>query len=167
MTSVIMYVPEDQFLYDRDMEKAAAADACVQEKLAAAGATALKTSRIAGGGLHCQLFCDSIDTFDIEKLGPEIEYSDIFNAPACFEFIKVVDASTIRLKIWDGANGAVLSSASAAFCAARMAVEEGYCRGDKEITVETPGGDILVNFLEGQISLTAEVSFAFSGKFWY
>jgi len=33
--------------------------------------------------------------------------------------------------------------------------------------VETPGGDILVNFLEGQISLTAEVSFAFSGKFWY
>ena len=167
VTSVIMYVPEDQFLYDRDMEKAAAADTCVQEKLATAGATALKTSRIAGGGLHCQIFCDSIDTFDIEKLGPEIEYSDIFNAPACFEFIKVVDASTIRLKIWDGANGAVLSSASAAFCAARMAVEQGYCRGDKEIIVETPGGDILVNFLEGRISLTAEVSFAFSGKFWY
>ena len=64
-------------------------------------------------------------------------------------------------------NGGVRSTGMWGLFAARMAVEQGYCRGDKEITVETPGGDILVNFLEGQISLTAEVSFAFSGKFWY
>ena len=71
------------------------------------------------------------------------------------------------MRIWDGANGAVLSSASAAFCAARMAVEMGYCDRDKEITVETPGGNIAIVCSETQITLNGEVSFAFSGKFWY
>ena len=139
----------------------------MSESLAAAGAYDFRVCSIAGGGLHCQIFCDSIDTFDVEKVGPMIEYSDIFQEPTCFEFIKVVDRNTVRMRVWDGANGAVMSSASAAFCAARMAVEMDYCDRDRDITVETPGGDITISCGEEQISLFGEVSFAFSGKFWY
>lgn len=167
VTSVTMYVPADRFCYDGKTEAVASKDPRMQKNLEAAGAVDFHTCELTGGGLHCQIFCESIDSIDIEKVGPRIEYSDIFDAPACFEFIKVVDSQTLRMRVWDGANGAVLSSASAAFCAARMAVEQGYCDQNREITVEAPGGDILINFQENQISLTSEVSFAFSGKFWY
>ena len=167
VSSVTTYVPESQFLYDAEAQKVAAADSRMSESLAAAGAYDFRVCSIAGGGLHCQIFCDSIDTFDVEKVGPMIEYSDIFQEPTCFEFIKVVDRNTVRMRVWDGANGAVMSSASAAFCAARMAVEMDYCDRDRDITVETPGGDITISCGEEQISLFGEVSFAFSGKFWY
>ena len=167
VSSVINYVPEKQFMYDGETQKRAIADPRMKEGLAAAGAVDFRTCSIDGGGIHCQIFCESIDTFQVDKIGPMIEYSDIFQEPTCFEFLKVVDRSTLRMKVWDGANGAVMSSASAAFCAARMAVEVGYCDRDRDIIVETPGGDITISCGEDQISLSGEVSFAFSGKFWY
>ena len=167
VSSVALMVPENQFCYEGEMQKAASGNPLMAKTLIEATATDFRTCSIAGGGLHCQLFCDTIDAIDIEKIGPTLEYSGLFTQSTCFEFLKIVDRNTLRMRIWDGANGAVLSSASAAFCAARMAVEMGYCDRDKEITVETPGGNIAIVCSETQITLNGEVSFAFSGKFWY
>ncbi len=167
VSSVALMVPENQFRYEGEMQKAASGNPLMAKTLIEATATDFRTCSIAGGGLHCQLFCDTIDAIDIEKIGQTLEYSDLFTQSTCFEFLKIVDRNTLRMRIWDGANGAVLSSASAAFCAARMAVEMGYCDRDKEITVETPGGNIAIVCSETQITLNGEVSFAFSGKFWY
>ncbi len=167
VSSVTLMVSEDQFHYEGEIQKAASANPLMAKTMQEASAMDFRTCSIADGGLHCQLFCETIDAIDIEKIGSTLEYSDIFSRPTCFEFLKIVDRNTMRMRIWDGANGAVLSSASAAFCAARMAVEMGYCDRDKEITVETPGGNITIVCGEERISLNGEVSFAFSGKFWY
>ena len=167
VSSVTLMVSEDQFHYEGEIQKAASANPLMAKTMQEASAMDFRTCSIADGGLHCQLFCETIDAIDIEKIGSTLEYSDIFSRPTCFEFLKIVDRNTMRMRIWDGANGAVLSSASAAFCATRMAVEMGYCDRDKEITVETPGGNITIVCGEERISLNGEVSFAFSGKFWY
>ena len=83
------------------------------------------------------------------------------------EFVRVVDPRTIRMRIWERSNGETMSCGSGACAAARMAVELGHCEKGKDITVEFPGGDVLVNCTDEKITLTAEVSFAFEGKFEY
>ena len=60
-----------------------------------------------------------------------------------------------------------MSCGSGACAAARVAVDLDYCDPNTDITVEFPGGDMLVNCHDDVVTLTGEVAFAFEGKFEY
>jgi carbamoyl-phosphate synthase large subunit len=126
-----------------------------------------RASCLSLGNPHCVLFCDNIDNLDLESIGPKFEYSELFPERVNVEFVKVVDPTTLRMRVWERSNGETMSCGSGACAAAKMAVELGSCEKDTDITVEFPGGDMIVNVQDDKIVLTGEVAFAFEGKFEY
>ncbi|WP_334292960.1 diaminopimelate epimerase [Mobilibacterium timonense] len=137
------------------------------DSLVNVGGREYRATCLSVGNPHCVLFLDQIDNLDLEKLGTEFEYSELFPDRINTEFVRIVDRSTMRMRVWERSNGETLSCGSAAIAAAAAAVELGYCDGDKDISVEFPGGDMLVSCQDGKYTLTGEVMFSFEGKFEY
>jgi len=119
------------------------------------------------GNPHCVVFCGEIDALELDKLGPEFEYADIFPDRVNTEFVRVVDRNTLRVRVWERGSGETLACGTGACAAAVAAVENGLCQGGRDITVKLPGGDLLVNYSDGRVVLTGGAAFVFEGSFEY
>ena len=137
------------------------------DSLISIGGREYRATCLRVGNPHCVLFLDQIDNLDIEKIGTEFEYSEAFPQKINTEFVRIVDRRTMRMRVWERANGETLSCGSSAIAAVAAAVELGYCDGDKDIFVEFPGGDMVVSCQDGKYTLNGEVMFSFEGKFEY
>ena len=167
VNSVSITIPEEEINFD-----AAAVPVLTDQKqlinapIEIAGEK-YQASCVSDGNPHCVVFCDAIDTINLQVVGPRFEYADIFPDRCNVEFIRVVDPQTLRMRVWERSNGEVLASGSGAFAAVRLGIELGYCERGTDVKVESAGGDVLVNSQDGKMTLTGEVGFAYEGKFWY
>lgn len=119
------------------------------------------------GNPHCVIFEEMIDQIDLEKEGSALEYADIFPDRTNVEFVRVVDACTLRIRVWERSNGATLACGTGACAAAAAAVRLGYCRENTDIRVKLPGGDMSVRIENGHAILTGGASIVFEGTFEY
>ena len=119
------------------------------------------------GNPHCVVFTDEIDALDLSRIGPDFEHFRRFPDRINTEFVRVVDPSTLRIRVYERGNGETLSCGTGACAAAAAAVINGYCRENTVITVKTQGGELQVRYDHGMISLTGGASEVFSGTFQY
>ena len=119
------------------------------------------------GNPHCVVFSDEIDGLDLEKLGPEFEYAELFPQRVNTEFVRVADQNTLRLRVWERGSGETLSCGTGACAAAAAAVRLGLCAQGADITVKMPGGDLTVNCRDGRVILTGGAESVFEGTFEY
>ena len=119
------------------------------------------------GTPHCVVFSDEIDGLDLEKLGPEFEYAELFPQRVNTEFVRVADQNTLRLRVWERGSGETLSCGTGACAAAAAAVRLGLCAQGADITVKMPGGDLTVNCRDGRVILTGGAESVFEGTFEY
>lgn len=117
------------------------------------------------GNPHCVIFCPKVDDVPVETLGPKIEESEYFPNKVNVEFIRVVNAYTIKMRVWERGNGETLSCGTGAAAAAVACVLNGYCAKDTDITVKVRGGDLIVNYhSDGHVTLTGGVNKIYEGK---
>ena len=119
------------------------------------------------GNPHCVVFCDGIDGLDIQKIGPEFEHSKAFNRRVNTEFVRVVNPTTLRVRVWERGNGETLACGTGACAAAVAAVEKGLCKKGEDITVKLSGGDLTVNYTDEMIRLTGSAVMVYEGEFEY
>ncbi|MBQ9301391.1 MAG: carbamoyl-phosphate synthase large subunit, partial [Clostridia bacterium] len=119
------------------------------------------------GNPHCVVFCDAIDGIDIAKVGPQFEFAPIFPQRVNTEFVRVINQSTLRMRVWERGNGETLACGTGACAVAAAAVRLGLCEAGRDITVKLAGGDLTVNCTGDRIVLTGEVVFVFEGTFEY
>ncbi|MBE7037357.1 MAG: carbamoyl-phosphate synthase large subunit [Ruminococcaceae bacterium] len=122
---------------------------------------------VSVGNPHCVVFCDSIDSIDIEKVGPHFEYAPIFPERINTEFVRVVNKTTIRMRVWERGSGETLSCGTGACAAVIAAVENGFCDKNTDITVKLAGGDLIVNYSDNGVILTGNAVMVYQGKFEY
>ena len=122
---------------------------------------------VSVGNPHCVVFCDSIDALDLGKIGPKFEYADIFPDRINTEFVRVVNKTTLRMRVWERGNGETLACGTGACAAVAAAVKNGFCESGKDITVKLAGGDLIVNYTDEKITLTGNTVTVFEGKFEY
>lgn len=117
------------------------------------------------GNPHCVVFCDKVDDVPVGTLGPRIENSDYFPAKTNVEFIRVVNASTVKMRVWERGNGETWACGTGAAAAAIAAVLNGRCKADTDITVKLKGGDLFVryNSENGHVTLTGNVEKIYEG----
>ena len=127
----------------------------------------LRATCLSTGNPHCVIFCDAIDEIDLEELGPEIETADIFPQRTNVEFARVVNSTTIRVRVWERGNGATLACGTGACAVVAAAAELGMVRQGADICVKLPGGDLTVKYENGRVSLTGGVTEVFEGEFEY
>ncbi|MCD8088319.1 MAG: carbamoyl-phosphate synthase large subunit [Oscillospiraceae bacterium] len=138
------------------------AERLIDYPLEVAGQTWAVTG-VSVGNPHCVIFCDRIDGLDLDDLGPAFEHAPCFPDRINTEFVRVVNKTTLRMRVWERGNGETLACGTGACAAAVAAVENGYCEKGADITVKQPGGDLIVNCTDETVTLSGNAVLVFEG----
>ena len=118
---------------------------------------------VSMGNPHCVVFVPRVDTIEIEKVGPRFEKADIFAHRVNTEFVRVVNETTLKMRVWERGNGETLACGTGACAAVVAAVENGFCKKNTDITVKVRGGDLIVNYTDEGVYLTGTTKLVFEG----
>jgi carbamoyl-phosphate synthase large subunit len=129
--------------------------------------TEYQATCLSVGNPHCVVFPENIDRLDLEKIGPMFEYAEIFPERINTEFVRVVNRTTLRMRVWERGNGETLACGTGACAAAVAAVRNGFCDKGVDITVKQSGGDLIVNYTDDRVTLTGDASLVFEGTVEY
>ena len=110
------------------------------------------------------VFTDAIDGLDLDEIGPQFELSEIFPERVNTEFVRVINPTTLRLRVWERGSGETLACGTGACAAVAAAVKIGLCPAGKDILVKLPGGDLIVNDAKDHIVLSGETVLSFEGE---
>ena len=113
------------------------------------------------------VFCDAIDGIDLNAVGPQFEYADIFPERVNTEFARVINKTTLRLRVWERGSGETLACGTGACAAVAAAVMLGLLPAGKTIDVKLPGGMLSVQYTEDGMQLTGDTLLTFEGCFVY
>ncbi|MBR2405724.1 MAG: carbamoyl-phosphate synthase large subunit [Clostridia bacterium] len=119
------------------------------------------------GNPHCVVFCDNIDALDLSTIGPKFEYAAVFPERVNTEFVRSVNKTTLRMRVWERGNGETLACGTGACAAAVAAVENGLCDKGTDITVKLRGGDLTVNYTDERVLLTGPAVLVYEGTWEY
>ena len=122
---------------------------------------------VSVGNPHCVVFYDALDSLDIEKTGPEFEYAEMFPERINTEFVRVINRTTLRMRVWERGNGETLACGTGACAAVVAAVENGFCEKGTDVTVKLLGGDLVINYTDEKVILTGSVVMVYDGEFEY
>ncbi len=122
---------------------------------------------VSMGNPHCVVFCPRVDNIDIEKIGPRFEKASIFAHRVNTEFVRVVNETTLKMRVWERGNGETLACGTGACAAVVAAVENGYCKKNTDIIVKVKGGDLIVNYTDEGVFLTGTTKLVFEGTVEY
>ena len=119
---------------------------------------------VSVGNPHCVVLCKRVDAVDIEKVGPMFENSEYFPDRVNTEFIRIVNAATIKMRVWERGNGETLACGTGACAAVVAACENGFCQKGTDVTVQVPGGELIVNYTDESITLAGNARLVFEGE---
>ncbi len=131
------------------------------------GGEAYRITCVDVGNPHCVVFCDRVDSVDVEHVGPKFEYAPYFPDRTNTEFIRVVNPNTIKMRVWERGSGETMACGTGACAAAAAAVANGLCQEDTDITVRVRGGDLIVRCSGGQAVLTGDAKLVYTGEIEY
>ena len=123
---------------------------------------------VSMGNPHAVTFCDEIDSLNLEKIGPHFEHHEMFPQGVNTEFIRVIDESTLQMRVWERGSGETFACGTGACAAAVAAVLNGYCKHDTEITVHLVGGDLFITYKnDGTVFMRGSATKVFDGVYEY
>ena len=115
------------------------------------------------GNPHAVLMVEDVDTAAVETIGPFLERHERFPNGTNVEFVQVIDAETVRVRVWERGVGETLACGTGA-CAAAVAGAL-YGRTGRSVTVELPGGDLEIEWREDdRVYMTGSAAVSFTGS---
>ena len=119
------------------------------------------------GNPHCVVFCERVDDVDIDFIGPRFEHAPYFPERVNTEFIRVVNPSTIKMRVWERGSGETMACGTGACAAVVAAVANGLCEKGRDITVRVKGGELIVHYTDEGITLTGDAKLVYTGEIKY
>ena len=108
---------------------------------------------VSMGNPHAVTFCDDVDAIALETIGPKFEFNPLFPERINTEFVQIIDANTIKMRVWERGSGETFACGTGACASAVAAVLNGYCKQGDEITVKLRGGDLKITYKEDETVL--------------
>ncbi|MCH5314838.1 MAG: carbamoyl-phosphate synthase large subunit [Eubacterium sp.] len=119
------------------------------------------------GNPHCVVFVDNVDKIDLAEVGPLFENAPIFPERINTEFVRVVNSTTLKMRVWERGNGETQACGTGACAAVIAAVENGYCDKGENVTVKVKGGDLIVNYTDEKVTLVGDCNLVYKGEIEY
>ena len=129
--------------------------------------TEYRVTGVSVGNPHCVVFCDAIDALNLAALGPRFEFHEAFPERTNTEFVRVVNRSTLRMRVWERGSGETLACGTGACAAVIAACENGLCDKGRDVTVSLLGGELTVNYTDERVTLLGDATEVFQGSFEY
>jgi len=122
-----------------------------------------KGMEISVGNPHVVSFVELVEGIPLSLWGPAVE--KIVPGGANAEFVQVLSAARLRMRVWERGSGVTLACGTGACAAAFAAVKRGYCPAEQPIQVRLDGGSLLVTVgAAGDVSLEGPAVTVFEGE---
>jgi diaminopimelate epimerase len=114
--------------------------------LSLASGEELRATMLSVGNPHCAFFVEDFAALDWHQVGAAIERHPIFPERTNVEFIRMINSSSIELRIWERGVGETRSSGTCASAAAIASAINNRC--GRKVNVITPGGKLHIEWRE-------------------
>lgn len=118
-------------------------EAAISVKLEA-NDTVYHTTCVSMGNPHSVIFVDDTDSLDLEKIGPALENHVSFPNRVNTEFVKVIDRTHVKMRVWERGSGETLACGTGACAVTVACILNG--KTEDEITVSLLGGDLKIRW---------------------
>ncbi len=111
------------------------------------GGNEYKMTCVSMGNPHAVVFLPedtSLDTFEIEKIGPLFENHVFFPNRINTEFVKIDDNENVHMRVWERGTGETLACGTG--CCATVTACILNSLTDKKVTVHVLGGDVICSW---------------------
>ena len=115
------------------------------------------------GNPHCVIFVPDVDEVDLPLLGPILENASIFPKRINVAFAAVINANSIRMRVWERGSGETLSGGVAACAVVAAATEQNLIPTDTDIFVRQRGGDVTIRRTASTTYMTGDAIKDFEG----
>lgn len=119
---------------------------------------------VSMGNPHAVVYLDDVDGLEIEKLGPGFENHQVFPDRVNTEFAKVLDETTVQMRVWERGAGETMACGTGACAVAVASILNGYTKD--EVTVKLLGGDLKIYWDRGEnlVYMTGPATVVFDGE---
>ncbi len=123
-----------------------------------------KITCVSMGNPHAIVYVDDVDCLDLEKIGPSFENHKLFPDRINTEFIKVIDSSTLQMRVWERGSGETFACGTGACASVVASVLNGFCSRDQEVTVNLRGGTLKITYKsDGTVIMKGPAAFICDG----
>ena len=123
---------------------------------------------VSMGNPHAVVFLPEIDSLDLEKIGPSFEHHPLFPDRVNTEFVRVIDAHTLQMRVWERGSGETFACGTGTCATVVAAVLNGYCKKEEDILVHLRGGDLRIIYHEDDtVTMIGPATYVFEGKMEY
>lgn len=118
---------------------------------------------VSMGNPHCVIEVEEAATFPVRQWGPLIEAHPLFPTRTNVEFVTVVDAGRVIMRVWERGVGETLACGTGA-CATAVACALMGLTG-RRVTVQLAGGDLLIEWAsDDHVYMTGAATLVFTGR---
>jgi carbamoyl-phosphate synthase large subunit len=118
---------------------------------------------VSMGNPHAVVFCQDVEHLKLSEIGPLFEHSPLFPNRVNAEFVEVVDAGRLKMRVWERGSGETQACGTGACAAAVAAVLNGYCEKDTDIHVRLLGGGLTIRYTDEAVYMTGPCVKIFEG----
>ncbi len=120
---------------------------------------------VSVGNPHAVIFVDDAENAPVTVKGPAIEHHESFPGGVNVEFVEVLSADSIRMRVWERGSGVTMACGTGACASVAAAVKRGLCDYDRPVSVHLDGGvlDISVS-RNNRLTMTGPAETVFEGE---
>ena len=122
-----------------------------------------KMTTVLMGVPHTIIFEDDREYSVVEE-GPKIEKFELFKEGSNVNFVKIIDATHIRVNTWERGAGATLACGTGCCASVVVAKRLGFVDKEKEIFVTAPGGELIIEVSGQNVYMKGPAEVSFEGK---
>lgn len=116
------------------------------------------------GNPHAVCFVDDPASAPVTTDGPKLERHSDFPQKTNVEFVKVIDRTHIRMRVWERGTGETLACGTGACASAVACMLSGLC--ERAVEVALPGGTLAIewNAQDNRVYMTGPATFVYDGE---
>ena len=119
---------------------------------------------ISVGNPHCVTVVEKVDGLKLDEIGPAFEKHANFPEQINTEFVEIVDATHLKMRVWERGSGETWACGTGACATAAAMVEEGVCPRGEDIHIQLRGGELVIRILpENQLRMTGPTEIVCEG----
>ncbi len=124
-----------------------------------------KMTCVSMGNPHAVVFMDDVAGLEIEKIGPYFENHERFPKRINTEFVKVLDAETVQMRVWERGTGETLACGTGCCATVVACILNGLTKDT--VKVKLLGGELGITWdqKENLVYMTGPAETVFEGEF--
>ena len=105
---------------------------------------------ISVGNPHCVTIVPDVDSLKLEQIGPGFEHHENFPERINTEFVQVVDATHLKMRVWERGSGETWACGTGTCATVAALTELGVCPAGEDVHVLLRGGELTIRVLPGK-----------------